>query len=93
MISIARLEAGDRAAWEELFAGYHAFYGRPSWPRKNYDEAWSRIEQDDRIHARSARVDGRLVGIVQARLIMNRGWQSLASRSDEDRRRRQGVAD
>jgi GNAT superfamily N-acetyltransferase len=64
MISIGRLEARDRAAWEQLFARYHAFYGRPSWPRANYDEAWSRFEQDDRIHARGARVDGRLGGIV-----------------------------
>ena len=64
MISIGRLEARDRTAWEELFAGYHAFYGRPSWPKENYDEAWSRFEQDDQIHARGARIDGRLVGIV-----------------------------
>jgi hypothetical protein len=47
MISVGRLEARDRAAWEELFAGYHAFYGRPDWPKENYDEAWSRLEQDD----------------------------------------------
>lgn len=64
MISIGRLEAADRATWEELFAGYHAFYGRPSWPRENYEKAWSRFAQDDRIHARGARIDGRLVGIV-----------------------------
>jgi GNAT superfamily N-acetyltransferase len=61
---VGRLAAGDRAAWEELFAGYHAFYGRPSWPEENYDEAWRRFEQDDRIHALGARVDGHLVGIV-----------------------------
>jgi GNAT superfamily N-acetyltransferase len=35
-----------------------------SWPQENYDEAWSRYEQGDQIHARGARVDGRLVGIV-----------------------------
>ena len=64
MISIGRLEARDRAAWEELFAGYHAFYGRLEWPQENYDEAWNRFQQDDRIHARVARVDGQLVGIV-----------------------------
>jgi hypothetical protein len=52
MISIGRLEARDRAAWGELFAGYQAFYGRPDWPQRNYDEAWSRFEQDDQIHAR-----------------------------------------
>ena len=64
MISIGRLESRDRRAWEELFAGYHAFYGRPNWPRESYDQAWSRFEQDSEIHARGARVDGRLVGIV-----------------------------
>jgi GNAT superfamily N-acetyltransferase len=64
VISIGRLAAGDRAAWEELFAGYHAFYGRPHWPQENYDEAWRRFEQDEQIHARGARVDGRIVGIV-----------------------------
>lgn len=30
MILVGRLEARDRAAWEGLFAGYHAFYGRPN---------------------------------------------------------------
>lgn len=64
MISTGKLEARDRAAWEELFAGYHAFYGRPDWPHENYDEAWSRFEHDDRIHALGARIDGSLVGIV-----------------------------
>jgi GNAT superfamily N-acetyltransferase len=62
--TVDRLTAADRAAWEELFAGYHAFYGRPDWPSRNFDEAWQRILSDDQIHARGARVDGRLVGIV-----------------------------
>jgi len=39
VISIGRLEARDRSAWEELFAGYHAFYGRPDWPQENCDKA------------------------------------------------------
>jgi hypothetical protein len=39
VISIGRLEARDRSAWEELFAGYQAFYGRPDWPQENYDKA------------------------------------------------------
>lgn len=64
MISIGRLEARERTAWEQLCAGYHAFYGRPNWPQESYNEAWSRFEQDDRIHARGARIDGRLVGIA-----------------------------
>ena len=64
MLTIGRLEPRDRAAWQELFAGYHAFYGRPDRPREEYDEAWRRFREDDRIHARGARLDGRLVGIV-----------------------------
>jgi GNAT superfamily N-acetyltransferase len=64
MISIGTLETRDRGAWEDLFAGYHAFYGRPNWPQENYDEAWSRLEQDDQVHARGARVDGHLAGIA-----------------------------
>lgn len=63
-MTIGKLEAQDRAAWEVLFAGYHAHYGRTRWPREHYDEAWARFAQDDRIHARGARVDGQLVGIV-----------------------------
>ncbi|HEX4087592.1 MAG TPA: hypothetical protein VHZ33_02685 [Trebonia sp.] len=59
MISPGRLDAQDRAAWERLFAGYHAFYGRPSWPQENYDEAWRRFQQDDEIHALGADDDGR----------------------------------
>lgn len=64
MLTIGALEPGDRTAWQELFAGYHAFYGRENWPQENYDEAWRRFREDDRIHARGARVDGRLVGIA-----------------------------
>jgi GNAT superfamily N-acetyltransferase len=61
---VGRLEARDRAAWQELFAGYHAFYGRPAWPEENYDQAWRRFQQGEEVRALGARVDGRLVGIV-----------------------------
>ena len=64
VISIGPLEPADQAAWQQLFAGYHAFYGRPSWPQRDYDETWRRILSDDQIHARGARIDGRLVGIA-----------------------------
>jgi GNAT superfamily N-acetyltransferase len=64
VISIGRLEARDRAAWQELFSGYNAFYGRPNWPQQNYDDLWSRILQGDEIHARGARIDGHLVGVT-----------------------------
>jgi GNAT superfamily N-acetyltransferase len=56
------------AAWEEPFAGYHAFYGRPHRPRESYDEAWDRFGPDQRIHARGARGQGvarALIGEVE----------------------------
>jgi GNAT superfamily N-acetyltransferase len=63
LISIAPLSAEDRAVWEELFAGYNAFYGR-TWPEDFYERAWREFQRDDRIHALGARLDGRLVGIT-----------------------------
>jgi GNAT superfamily N-acetyltransferase len=63
-IAVGALEAEDRPAWEALFNGYHAFYGRSYWPRENYERAWHRIQAADRIQARGARLDGRLVGIA-----------------------------
>lgn len=63
MISVAPLSAEDRAVWEELFAGYNAFYGR-TWPADFYEQAWLEFRRDERIHALGARLDGRLVGIT-----------------------------
>lgn len=39
MIIIDGLEPDDRPAWQALFAGYHEFYRRPTWPQENYDRA------------------------------------------------------
>jgi GNAT superfamily N-acetyltransferase len=63
MISVAALGSDDRWAWEELFSGYHAFYGR-TWPAERYDHAWREFRRGDRVHALGARLDGRLVGIA-----------------------------
>ncbi|MGI5239119.1 GNAT family N-acetyltransferase [Dactylosporangium sp. CA-139066] len=63
MIVVAGLEAADRSAWEELFAGYHAFYGR-TWPAERFDAAWRDFLAGERVHALGARLDGRLVGIA-----------------------------
>ncbi len=63
MIGVAPLSADDRTGWEELFAGYNAFYGR-TWPADLYEQAWQEFQRDDRIHALGARLDGRLVGIT-----------------------------
>jgi GNAT superfamily N-acetyltransferase len=63
LITVAPLQADDRTDWQELFTGYHAFYGR-TWTTQDFDHAWRRFEQDPRIHALGARHDGRLVGIA-----------------------------
>jgi GNAT superfamily N-acetyltransferase len=63
MISVSALQSEDRSGWEELFCGYHAFYGR-TWPAERYDLAWREFQHGDRMRALGARLDGRLVGIA-----------------------------
>ncbi|MGH2875632.1 MAG: GNAT family N-acetyltransferase [Solirubrobacteraceae bacterium] len=63
MIAVDRLRATDRDTWQELFGAYNEFYGR-ELTAAIADRAWTEFQRDDRMHARGARVDGRLVGIV-----------------------------
>jgi GNAT superfamily N-acetyltransferase len=64
MISTGQLGAADRTGWETLFRGYNDFYERVL-PPEAYDRAWSAFQEDQRMHALGARVDGQLVGIAQ----------------------------
>lgn len=63
MLSIGRLEPGERHDWEALFRAYIDFYQR-SEPQSMYDRAWEEFRTSERMHALGARTDGRLVGIV-----------------------------
>jgi GNAT superfamily N-acetyltransferase len=63
-IEIGNLQPGDRAAWETLLADYLTFYER-TMPAEMYDRAWTAFQEDERMHALGARLDGELVGITQ----------------------------
>jgi GNAT superfamily N-acetyltransferase len=63
MVDIRPLRSGDRAAWEVLFRAYLHFYGRDE-PPSLYDRAWKEFERDERMHARVACIDDRIVGIA-----------------------------
>lgn len=63
MISIGKLDASDRPEWESLFRAYMEFYDR-ILPDPMYDRAWAAFQDDTRIHAFGAKIDGKLVGIT-----------------------------
>lgn len=63
MITIGKLEPGDRQAWEVLFRAYIAFYKR-TLTQAMYDRAWKMFQDDRHMHALGAKLDGRLVGIT-----------------------------
>jgi GNAT superfamily N-acetyltransferase len=63
MISVGKLTPADRAEWDDLFRGYNEFYERTLMPEL-YERAWTAFQEDTRMHARGAKLDGRLVGIT-----------------------------
>lgn len=63
MISVGKLAAADRPAWERLFRGYIAFY-QQDHPQPMYDRAWAEFQADTRMHALGAWRDGELAGFT-----------------------------
>lgn len=63
MIDIGKLTPADRADWEILFKGYNEFYERTLLPEM-MERAWNAFQEDTRMHALDARLDGKLVGIT-----------------------------
>jgi len=63
VITVGKLAASDRAAWEKLFRGYNTFYLQDH-PQPVYDRAWREFQADERMHALGAWLDGSLAGIV-----------------------------
>ena len=62
-IEITPLRPEDRPAWDILARGYKSFY-QASLPDSEYDIAWQRLMQGERVHGLAARLDGKLVGIT-----------------------------
>ncbi|MER7521047.1 GNAT family N-acetyltransferase [Streptomyces sp. NPDC126499] len=63
MITIEKPGPADREAWETLFRAYIDFYQRTE-PPAMYERAWEEFLAGSRMHARVARLDGRIVGIT-----------------------------
>jgi GNAT superfamily N-acetyltransferase len=71
---IIRPRYEDRAAWEKLARGYHAFYGE-EFPAETYDRVWARLHGGRDIYVLGAYDGEQLVGIVHY-LFHEHVWQS-----------------
>ena len=67
-LTVRPIAWGDREAWQPLWDGYNAFYGRSgptALPAEITETTWARFfDEDEPVHALVAERGGRLVGIV-----------------------------
>ena len=69
MIQVRPVQATDRAAWQPLWDGYNAFYGRAgetALPAEVTQTTWTRFfDADEPVHALVAEDEtGQLLGLV-----------------------------
>lgn len=95
MIEIGKLAPADREAWEAHFRAYIDFYKRDE-PQEMYDTAWSAFQEDTRVHALGARIDGELVGFTHFFAHPNTSGPDVCYLQDlftDARARRKGVGE
>lgn len=65
-VTVRPLAEGDRAQWQGLYDGYHAFYDRPGLPQEFFDRAFARLMAGDPHDYAGlvAEQNGRLLGLV-----------------------------
>lgn len=65
-MKIRAIHADDKSGWQQLWAGYRAFYKRPEQDQAAYDRDFSRLLNDDPhdFHGLVAEAEGQLVGLV-----------------------------
>lgn len=65
-LTVRPLRPDDRAAWQVLHEGYHAFYDRPGLPQSFHDQAFQRLMSGNAqdFHGLVADDGGRLLGLV-----------------------------
>ncbi len=67
-IRVRSIEPADRAAWEPLWAGYNAFYGRKGYTAlapEITDTTWKRFfDPEEPVYALVAEEHGRLIGLT-----------------------------
>lgn len=63
---VRALRAEDKAAWQRLYEGYHAFYDRPDLPQSFFDGCFARLMSGDAgdYHALVAEDAGALLGLT-----------------------------
>ncbi|MDO5614212.1 MAG: GNAT family N-acetyltransferase [Paracoccus sp. (in: a-proteobacteria)] len=63
MVRVRSVAPEDRAAWQRLYEGYHAFYRREGLAGSFYDQAFARLTGGD-FHGLVAEDGGCLLGLV-----------------------------